>query len=585
MTGRSDRFTPPKLYERLFGMPQHVLEGLCEEFWRKVFSSQNAKYFQDRADIRVLSVGYGTGRLDLPFWEAMTVQASQHVEKLALEIIAVEPMWAGTTSVETDLEPTYKSMAHERLTKAGYQIQTDTGSLVYVRTEPDIRIRMDPSTIEDWLEKSPGEDGFDCICCFFVVHLLDDWKHVLSQLVKRLEPGGLLAFAQNTGNVRCLDGHFDSPPDKGSKDNAWERFWWCVFQERDNLFIPRVRIVSPRDLSVADQVLETWGMTGCQGVPGPLRAEREERKSVLGEDLKMLLESTRDGLAAKTFGSLRIPSKSAASVFCGRVAAILENSELKATSDVDYTLGIELVARFRGERAANSATDDYLRTAIACIRDHTLLHASTLRNSIKRCMSAKPDPSEERLPALAAALTGVREIMGFSRNSWLVLNTRLQKEYLTAITLLPRYSMVSNKADDFLRRYSVYVAGPPSGHLSRLLEQDVAGELGDISVLVRFNADSAELKWLFSPEGHPEILIVGFDRNQTRNLDDLMEESLSQWTTLSDELDALGAEGYKNAVFEQSYMAWNSVKELRKALIQNNCLERILDLSEHSLVL
>src|SRR4051794_3460600 len=78
-------FVSYELYSRFFEPRPEELTGLARRFWK------DQKVSSHNETLRILSAGYGSGRLDLPFVLAL---AEQRPSLKAIEVYAVEPMWS-----------------------------------------------------------------------------------------------------------------------------------------------------------------------------------------------------------------------------------------------------------------------------------------------------------------------------------------------------------------------------------------------------------------------------------------------------------------------------------------------------------
>jgi hypothetical protein len=499
----TDRFANCRDYESIFGIEPKDADSLSDEFWAKVLSKNaqhNAKCLKD--SVRILSIGYGAGRLDLPLIASYARATAGNAKSIYVD--ALEPNWKD-----------FRDRADQRLTTAGFQIANDAvvddGTVRYVcksdeeHFPADTTISIKASELDVNIHGANGV-RYDVILCLFTIHLVDDWKITTQACIELLAENGVLVFAELDGTVSYLDGKV--PAAKG-KDH-WSEFWRRIEVKRDTLFIPRTRIVSPRSLKVLYESLDMIG-----GVSAKAEIDIPDR-SINGFDLERIVNEACNGIEAATFNSLRIPSNSLAKQF-----EKIWDSTTSSDEQLLYDIGIKLTAWSLPE-TVNVSRCGFLRKVAAVISQQAYQRTSDfshIKYQIKALCVKNQYETDSKREALAAMLCNEREALGLSRNSMMHLNSRQGEDnYRTAITLLPKivlgqYQM--EKAGAFVDGFGVYVAANPQIHLSQLGGHSFGCFGQDLKYLIRFNVSTENeylpaVKPVYAFDGTLVALIVDF---------------------------------------------------------------------------
>lgn len=466
-------FLPHAVYVAIFGPSdndQEELKGLAGQFAKEL---QRVFKAPDGRPLRVLCVGYGSGRVDLPVLCALS-----DVFKCSVEAVALEPHWA-TGNPET----VCKAPATEWFRKFGF---VDSAAGKFLRESDSsqrVSVTVIEETIEEWLDSGRGSSPrWDIALSFYTIHLFDDWKGSIAELLGCLEPGGLLLLGETAGEVSAVDGHYLTRKVVIHED--WADLWRKVYALRDKLHFPRARTVTPRSLSFLD------GALGRVGIKRVASAGRTWEKSFGKDLLKRLLETAAGGPSASTMNSVCAPDRIRGKKFadqCAGSGGIVDTIYSKSGAKVSYQQGLRLLAwqlPVSGEQLAQSA---FLRAVGVVAAERSYGYASDAGARIKRNMirnlshmADRPRREtdeltiQERQHALISLISDLREALALSSNAMVTLASRTGETYsATRFNLVP-VDVIGAKgqsgANCLLSRIAAHFLMPVSRHFSSVAE-------------------------------------------------------------------------------------------------------------------
>ncbi len=309
---------------------------------------------------RVLAVGYGDGRLDLPLLLALDQLLCKHVSSWAtkghLDVVALEPNWiSGSDSTPRQ---NYGSDAQRWAGMFGIKLE-DRSAHADADSPGRVRVRVRKVTCEAWLrqqQQTAKTERFDMAQAFFVLHLLSDWKDSVASLIDRhLHGGGLFLTANASADLACVEA-----PDSATlhanrrHPSVWQQLWKSVHQVRGELLLPRFRHVSTTSHGLLADALAGCGFS-AKGTSSA--AQLTWTRYVPWKTVEDIFQATAEGRKAKTLSTLKISDGKLARRFAESVLSLAremrgaqrsrrtqESAESSRPRCVPYRIGLSLYA-------------------------------------------------------------------------------------------------------------------------------------------------------------------------------------------------------------------------------------------------
>jgi len=486
-------FVLEKIYAKVFQLGEHEID-LLHRTARKLWTGYKFIKEQSNEPIRIASIGYGSGWRDLPILLALRDILKDHAQKSGqparlIHVLAIEPDW--------DKQAEFSDGELEWHKPSQFDSNSDF-TPVLIGIGDGIQIDLFKSRIETWMinrQKYASGQRWDAVMSFCVLHLLDDWKYTVDFFLKELKTGGAFLFSETPGSVNAFDGFFRNPP---KAEDRWEQVWRAIYKERNALLLPITKIVAPRDLTFLKNCL------GEAGYSSPRQMQISVNSSISKNDLKLVIESTKEGPDAKTLGAIRINDKKRAAHFVESSLKILDQYP-------DTNFSFETGYRFFSYKKPRKTK--FLSSVAKCACSNSTSEAIERKSRIKRELAnhnnvtvAVETPTEQ---AVATILHDMREALALSHDTMMVATTKEDGNYKTAIQLVP-LSIVGTselrieQARKFISRHAIYLSERPEKHLSHIFDT----RLGDLSVEVTAVAESTykiapTVQVTYSADGDP----------------------------------------------------------------------------------
>jgi len=185
---------PIGLYRKLEEIPLEVLNKIAGDF----FSIFNKK-FVEKKKIRILLIGMGYGRIEIPILERFINTSPQKKDIIAIDI-------------------------SEKMTAE------------FANTWEKKKIASPVNVItDDFNNYSFGDKKFDIVFSFFSFHLLGEKKKTIRKLVNLLNAEGLLVIPEETGDYLFLENNIIV--DSQTNYNYYTLFWKCLHRINTDLII------------------------------------------------------------------------------------------------------------------------------------------------------------------------------------------------------------------------------------------------------------------------------------------------------------------------------------------------------------
>lgn len=224
--------------------------------------------------LKVLIIGPGAGRVELPFIDALAEKYSEGVNVTFVDY--------GGRSI---------SKLQDELGKRDYE---PAGTDLVEWSKQEISCKVIKADFEDWsnpysniLSKVSENDRWDVIVAFFVINFFENWITGLKRILSLLTPDGTFFFSEDTDDIRFLDNTF-APIDKDkdlqdflkksdseidTPDRAtFYRFWREYYRRRDEHGHAWQPLISPSDMKVVKDVLVKLGSLGWGKYSGEFSA-------------------------------------------------------------------------------------------------------------------------------------------------------------------------------------------------------------------------------------------------------------------------------------------------------------------------
>jgi len=170
-----DKFSASR-YDEEMSIPDKAQIQLVEQLI-------NGIQLHSRSELSVLSIGVGTGRLDIPFLESVLNS------KTRIFFTAVEPS-----------HPMLKRF-RDKLRNKGF-IFKDSDCNDCQNRNVQVKLIEKTFTIELNLHT---DSNFDVILALFVLHAIPNWRDSLIKMLNLLKPDGFIVFAEECGDIQWLD--------------------------------------------------------------------------------------------------------------------------------------------------------------------------------------------------------------------------------------------------------------------------------------------------------------------------------------------------------------------------------------------
>jgi len=166
-------------YDKFLAIPEYVQTQIAQNLYNNLELKRYSK-------LSILSVGVGTGRLDIPFLKHL-VQMNKNIY-----FVAVEP------------SDKMRKVFEEKLRKAGFQ-PSNSKSNEYNQGQLRVKILSQPFSSELCNALLNRHSSFDVILALFVLHTIPNWQDAFLGMFKLLKPGGAIVLAEECGDIQWLD--------------------------------------------------------------------------------------------------------------------------------------------------------------------------------------------------------------------------------------------------------------------------------------------------------------------------------------------------------------------------------------------
>ncbi len=184
-----------------------------------------AEELASRSSLRVLLLGAGGGRLEIPLIETL-----------------------GDT-VPGDLTVTAVDSSDAMISHFKDRFQKKFGN------NDKIRLEIHTLDIRDFeFEKY---EKYDVVTAFFVLHMVSQWGEVLKKIITSLNPQGFFLFAEETGSTAVIDNLLPSEDicEISSLPKEYFIFWKKFFDERIKLGKPWFQPIAASDYGLVSDIL------------------------------------------------------------------------------------------------------------------------------------------------------------------------------------------------------------------------------------------------------------------------------------------------------------------------------------------
>lgn len=199
-----------------------IIEGTKNWMYQQIKKSKK--------NLKILIIGQGSGRLEVPFLEKLRSNFRLHVCFMD-----------------------YSEVSNNELEK----VLKNNG--------------WDPNTInyeikwEDFETSDFKENKYDIIVAFFVINFFSDWISGLKKIFSLLEPNGYFFISEDTNDICFIDNTFD-PLDNLLKENLCKnisndrvnfyRFWQSYYSRREQYGYAWNPLISPSDMGLAIDIFK-----------------------------------------------------------------------------------------------------------------------------------------------------------------------------------------------------------------------------------------------------------------------------------------------------------------------------------------
>lgn len=208
---------------------------------------------QEGESLKVLLVGAGQGRLEVPYVEALarSCRCPLEVQVVDYSTDSNEFLCDHLRGEEFDL---VSGEDDERYNEGPWRKSIG---------DTQITLTIDEENFESWARKR-DEVQWDAIVAFFVLSFLPDWSRGLMKILRLLKPGGAFYIIQDEGDIRFVDNTF-SPIDGELEDEVksdssgralFYKFWREYYEERRERGYPWNPDISPSDLSTVWNIFD-----------------------------------------------------------------------------------------------------------------------------------------------------------------------------------------------------------------------------------------------------------------------------------------------------------------------------------------
>jgi len=190
---------------------------------------------QNKETLRVLIIGPGAGRIEVPFVEALSSHRSIDV-----------------TFVDYGSQSNKK--LREQLRNCGYNNQGKQN-----QGERWEKTTISCTLLEEDFEEWSTSKRYDVIVAFFVVNFFSDWTGSLKKILSLLEPNGVFFFSEDTHDIRFVDNTFYPVDDSLFQDrerSLFYRLWRKYYQIREQKGYAWQPLISPSNMSLVIKILQ-----------------------------------------------------------------------------------------------------------------------------------------------------------------------------------------------------------------------------------------------------------------------------------------------------------------------------------------
>lgn len=541
-------FAPKETYKKLFALREETWPHLFE-IGKRVAAACQTMSEPERAKERALKViclGYGEGWRDLPVLLGLLEQG------WSCDVVAIEPTWNNAEGAAKQFARSFCETQHLPYCVSG---SSESDDQFIIKSVSDAArtctIRVFNGTGEKWLEERGRYDGtnsVDIVLAMCVLHLLSDWKATLGWFLDdALKPGGCLVAGETPGSISAFDGDFR----RLHGDDPWHRAWRRYYQERARQLLPTAKAVSPKNMYILREALELSEYTRldptCTDLKdgGPFCEKAEgvckcgwtayEHCTTDASALGEVLNSSKHGPDAKTLGAFMVYDK----VRAEELVDCLEKSAWPKSEgdEFSYRASYRYIAyRKPGAERVESRKIGFPAAVASVADNHAVSNAIEIKTSVKKTLNEfvrkiieNPDINsrgteltKRRRYALGSVLFDMREMLCLSRDTFAVATSRVKRNYLSAVHLLPlsivgRQQGKPERAKVLVAQHGSYLSAPANQHINVLADEE---NVHDLSIVIVRGGERLTVVPYFSADG-----------NVCHLLAEIPETKWNQWAT------------------------------------------------------
>ena len=314
---------PAELYEKFLGFTPEEEANLCKkagEIWKSALAGNIT--LATCSEARVLSIGTGYGRVDMPMIKALIQYwEGQSDGPRSFHIVCVDPtehFWKKLADYLSEDDKHYRIFADRPKREdsnlyKNYQVFHGASAT----RESTVTIELCPVGLDDFLKERKAE-RFQYILGILSLLMLPNIQTTVPSTLEQLDPDGIFVAGQVSANGMNLWLSAPPPPIPPAyiRHNSEYLRWYGMWQEWHNAlrlfdYNRRLRVFMPHYSKPLSDALENVGylcpINGCkQRHDDCERLQFQAERRVDGETIHQILEQIRIGGLHRTISSLSI---------------------------------------------------------------------------------------------------------------------------------------------------------------------------------------------------------------------------------------------------------------------------------------
>ncbi len=342
-----------QLYESFMGFERQENEEKIKAFFKKMLVGLDKPCFKQgrkKINIRILSIGTGYGRIEIPFFHSyiqwVLDKAGREIDasrEIQFDIICVEPQPSFLDKLNSELDYFRKNIKQTRA-KNKFRVLTD----VKAKTLGEIDFR-----------KKPFRVRFHCVIGILSMQFETKLKTVFPLLLQNISPEGILLIGDADNHGKWVS----TPPKKAERPVLKEHILWYEIWRRwhgllrENWINNRLRIFTAHDSSV---LVNTAIDTGFRNIS---EKSFSWNISIDSAVLKQVFDNVRDGKWKISVSSLYVEDLHKAKIILDELEEQFW-SKIDEGKTIEFCNGLRFHLLQRDPKTSDSAKDNLLQKSV-----------------------------------------------------------------------------------------------------------------------------------------------------------------------------------------------------------------------------